>query len=58
MPSQMIYFRLHYLPKIWIVGVFFTVILICGFLYNKYSFYKIEKLKASNKAKLLLKKEL
>jgi len=58
MPQQMLYFKTHYLLAIWQIGGFFTVILLLGVLAKKHSYRKIEKLKASNKAKLLSKSGL
>lgn len=54
----MVNFQKNILPTIWIIGGISSVVIVACFLHNKYSFNKIEKLKASNKAKLLSKKGL
>jgi len=58
MPDKLLYFKTHLLMKFWIVGLIFLGIIIIGKIADKVHIYKIEKLKASNKAKLLLKKGL
>jgi len=57
LPQQILYFKEHLLRPIWEIGGIATVVILICILYDKHKFRKIEKLKASNKAKSLSKRD-